>query len=106
MEAIDHINVKDYHGVCHPMTDLENYKGKEILSIDMIVKNENDELSIESFYNDEIFFINDQGHLEYSSYENGCMDYDEELKKYVLMRHFVPTEYDFVGFSNITLSND
>lgn len=95
---------KVYHGIFHPMFELEKYKGKDVSSIRLIVKDENSNLTIEDFYSDEdVFFINDQGHLEYSSLINGCMEYDEETRKYVFMKHFNRTEYDFVGFIDISL---
>lgn len=52
------------------------------------MKDKNDNLSLMSLYNDDSFFVNDQGYLEYSSSNSGYMEYDEDARKYVFMKHF------------------
>ena len=97
---------KVYHGIFHSMSELEKYKGKELSSIRLVMKDKNDNLSLMSLYNDDSFFVNDQGYLEYSSSNSGYMEYDEDARKYVFMKHFNWTEYDFVGFVNISVIDE
>lgn len=86
-----------------PMSDLCNYKGKDITYIDLVERDEDGALSVERIYNDEIFSIDQDGHLYYSSYDYGVMDYDAKINKYVEWFHFSRTEHDYVGFMELML---
>ena len=87
----------------HPMSDLCKYKGKQISYIDLVERDEDGALSVERIYNDEIFGIDLDGYLSYSSYDYGVMDYDTQINKYVWWRHFNRIEYDYVGFMELVL---
>lgn len=117
-EAIDVLNknikrledeIKAYklnNGLYHPMSELENYKGREISHIVLVERNEDDTLSTEYMYNDEMFDVDENGHLDYSSYNCGVMHYDEKTGKYVEYYHYHKTEHDYVGFLEIELEDD
>ena len=87
----------------HPMSELCNYKGNEISYIDLVEKDQFGELSVERIYNDEMFNVDPDGYLTYSSYDYGVMDYDTKINKYVWWRHFHKTEHDYVGFMELVL---
>ena len=59
------------HELFHPMSDLINYAGKEINYIDLVERNKDGLLVIDYIYNDEMFSIDENGHLDYSSYNCG-----------------------------------
>ncbi len=117
-EAIDVLNekmaklndeIKAYklnNGLYHPMSELENYKGREIIGITLVEKDEEGALNTEYMYNDEMFSIDENGHLDYSSYNCGVMDYDEKIGKYVEWYHHCRTEHDYVGFLEIELEDE
>lgn len=87
----------------HPMSELCNYKGKHISYIDLVERDEDGALSVERIYNDEMFSIDQDGHLDYSSYDYGIMDYDKKTNKYVEWFHYHRTEHDYVGFMELKL---
>ncbi len=87
----------------HPMSELCNYKGKQISYIDLVERHEDGTLSVERMYNDEMFSVDEDGHLEYSSYDYGVMDYDVNTNKYVEWFHYRRTEHDYVGFMELVL---
>ena len=101
--------IKDFkleNALYHPMSELANYKGREILSITLVEKRGDGKLGTEYMYNDEIFKVTDDGHLHYSSYEGGCVDYYEEDGKY---RHYYyghATSHDYIGFLEIELGEE
>ena len=93
------------NGLYHPMSDLNKYIGKEISSITLVKKNKDGSLATKYMYNDEIFDVDKDGHLYYSSYDCGVMHYDEKINKYVKWFHFSKTEHDYVGFLEIELQD-
>lgn len=90
----------------HPMSYLCNYKGREISYIDVVERHTDGTLSVERIYNDELFCVDEDGHLDYSSYNFGVMDYDTKINKYVKWCHFNRTEYDYVGFMELELREE
>lgn len=87
----------------HPMSELIKYKGKEISSITLVERNEDGTLDTEFMYNDEMFSVDEEGYLDYSSYNCGVMSYDKDIGKYVMWCHYHRTEHDYVGFLEIEL---
>lgn len=87
----------------NPMSELCNYKGKEISYIDLVERNSDGALSVERIYNAEIFSIDQDGHLDYSSYDYGLIEYDAKINKYVEYFHYHRTEHDYVGFMELVL---
>lgn len=85
----------------HPMSELINYKGKDIFSIELVVKNWNGALETEYMCEDEIFEVTDDGHLYYSSYGGGIIQYDCERDKYIHYYYGHGTECNYVGFLTI-----
>lgn len=101
--------IEDYkiqNGLYFPMSELEKYKGREISHIKLVVREENGELSTKDMYNHEMFSIDKNGHLDFSSYHFGVMNYDEKTKKYIYSYHYCPTVYDFIGYLEIEFEND
>lgn len=90
----------------HLMSELANYKGKEISHIVLVERNEDGTFSTEYMYNDEMFSVDENGHLDYYSYACGVMHYDEKIGKYVEWCHYHRTEHDYVGFLEIELEDD
>jgi hypothetical protein len=94
------------NGLYHPMSELANYKGREIYHIVLVERDEDGALDIEYMYNDEMFSVDKRGYLDYSSYNCGVMRYDENIGKYVEWCHYRRTEHDYVGFLEIELEDD
>ena len=94
------------NGLYHPMSELARYKGMEISHIILVEKNEDGTLDTEYMYNDEMFSVDENGYLDYSSYNCGVMHYDEKIGKYVEWCHYRRTEHDYVGFLEIELEDD
>lgn len=93
------------NGLFRPMSDLKEYAGKEISCISLVVKKDDGTLAKKEMYNCEMFEVDEDGHLDFSSFECGVMHYDKKLQKYVYYYHFKKTEYDFVGFLEIELED-
>lgn len=95
------------NGLYHPMSELINYKGKTISSITLVEKQRNGRLVTDFMYNDELIFnVTDNGHLHYSSYRGGVMDYCEDDGKYY---HYVfgrSTPHEYVGFLEIEFQDE
>ena len=89
------------NGLYHPMSELANYKGKEISYIVLVERNEDGTLTTKEEYNDEMFSVDETGHLDYSSYDCGVMSYDENIGKYVKWCHYHRTEHDYVGYLEV-----
>lgn len=112
-EAIDVINkrIRDinneiktyklYNGMYYPMSELANHKGKEIYSITLVERKKDGTLDIDHIYNDEMFSVDKNGYLDYSSFNCGIMSYDEKIGKYVRWYHFNRTEHDYVGYLGV-----
>ena len=87
----------------HSMSELVNYRGKQIRSITLIERDEDGTLDTDFVYDDEIFEIDDDGHLYYSSYSGGIIKYDNKAEKYVHMYYGHPEYHDYVGFMEIDI---
>lgn len=101
--------IKDYklsNTMYHPMSELINYKGREIRSITLVEKIRDGRLDTDYMYNDEIFEVTDNGHLYYSSYEGGVMHYSEEADRYIHKYWGVGTPHEYLGFLDIELENE
>lgn len=94
------------NGWFHPMSDLNQYIGREISSIKLVERKNDGTLTVEEIVNDEMFSVDKNGHLYFSSYESGVMDYDEDLEKYVEYYHFFGTVHDYVGFLEIKFEDE
>ena len=89
----------------HPMSELVNYKGKYVRSITLVERDEDGTLDTDFMYDDDIFEIDDDGHLYYSSYLDGIIRYDNKAEKYVHMYYGHPEYHDYVGFTEIDIRN-
>lgn len=94
------------NGLYHPMSELANYKGKDISHIILVERDKDGALDIEYMYNDEIFEVTDNGHLYYSSYSGGITQYREEDGKYYHHYYGHSTPHEYVGFLEIELEDD
>ena len=94
------------NGWFYPMSDLNKYIDKEISSIKLVERKDDGTLKVEEIINDEMFSVNKNGRLHFSSYESGVMDYDEDLEKYVEYCHFFRTVHDYVGFLEIEFEDE
>ncbi len=92
------------NGLYHPMSELINYKGKNISSIKLVVRDEEGALDTDFVYCDEILEVDENGHLYYSSYSGGIIEYDDDADKYVHLYYGCPEYYDYVGFLEINFS--
>lgn len=90
------------NGLFRPMEDLKEYAGRNLERIDLVLK-EDGKLEKHSMWNDEMMGIDDKGHLWYSSYMGGVMNYCEKEGKYIHSYYGHGTEYDFVGFLEMVL---
>lgn len=94
------------NGSYYPMSELEKYKGKEISHIILVERDNEGALNTKYMCNDEMFKVDENGYLDYSSYDCGVMHYDENIGKYVYYYHYRRTEHDYVGFLEIELEDD
>lgn len=94
------------NGLFYPMSDLNKYIGKEISSIKLVERKDDGTLKVEEIINDEMFSVDKNGHLHFSSYESGVMGYDEELEKYVEYYHCFRTVHDYIGFLEIEFEDE
>lgn len=92
------------NGLYHPMSELINYKGKNISSIKLVVRDEDGKLDTDFMYCDEIFEVDENGHLYYSSYSGGIVEYDSDEDKYVHLYYGYPEYYEYVGYLEINIS--
>ena len=92
------------HGLYHPMSELINYKGKNISSIKLVERDEEGALDTDFMYCDEIFEVDEDGHLYYSSYSGGIVEYDNDADKYVHLYYGYPEYHNYVGFLEINFS--
>lgn len=92
------------NGMYYPMSELINYLGKNISSIKLVVRDEEGALDTDFMYCDEIFEVDEFGHLYYSSYSGGIIEYDNDTGKYVHMYYGCPEYLDYVGFLEINIS--
>lgn len=99
-------NYKLKNGLFQPMSDLEQHKGEYVNHIKLVVKDENGKLSTKDMYNDEIFNIDENGRLHYSSYQYGIMGYSEKDGKYIYAYYGHETEYVFVGYLEVDFEDD
>lgn len=92
------------HELYHPMSELTNYIGKNISSITLVERDEEGALDTDFMYCDEIFEVDENGHLYYSSYSGGITEYDDDDDKYVHYYYGCPEYHDYVGFLDINIS--
>ena len=90
----------------HPMSELINYKGREVRSITLVEKRRDGKLTTDYMYNDEIFEVTDNGHLYYSSYEGGVMHYSEKTNRYIQNYWGNGFPHEYVGFLDIELEDE
>lgn len=113
-EAVHKCNVllkemEDYkiqNGLYHPMSYLKNYKGRDIIHIKLVERDKTGSLKVNDMWNDEYFSIDENGYLDYLSYERGIMDYDKRKGKYIYSYRYCETERDFVGYLDICLEDE
>lgn len=89
----------------HPMSDLIHYAGREIRSIELVERCEDGTLDTDYKFLDEIFRVDEDGRLYYSSWDYGIIEYDDNAHQYVHMYHGYPTYYDYIGFTEIELND-
>lgn len=89
------------HGLYRPMSDLKEYIGKSIKHIKLVYRDSDGKMQIEAIYNDEQFEVDKEGHLDYSSFQCGEMYFYNG--KYMYQDYGLPTEYDFLGFLEISI---
>ena len=94
------------NGLFNPMSDLVQHKGKYIRDIELVEKRADGTLGIKYMYGDELFKIDENGHLDYSSYNNGIMYYKESEKAYMYEFYGRGTKYDFVGYLSIEFGDE
>ena len=94
------------NGLFTPMSELENHKGESISHIELVVRNEDGSMEIKDMWGDEIFKVNENGHLDYSSYMGGVMYFNSKIEKYEHDFHYHPTIYDFVGYLEVRFYKD
>ena len=94
------------HGLYMPMSELEKHMGEKIDYIRLVVRDENGELDTKDFGCDEYFSVDENGHLDYSSYDFGVMFYDNKINKYKHMYYYSTTIYNFVGILEVEFGNE
>lgn len=94
------------NGLFHPMEELKNHIGKEISHIKLVEKAENGELQSKDMFNYEMFSVDKNGRLDFSSYEMGIMFWDEEKKMYCYSYHYYETYHDFIGYLDVCFEDD
>ena len=94
------------NGLFHPMEELKNHIGKEISHIKLVEKTENGELQVNNMYNYEMFSVDENGHLDFSSYEMGIMSWCEEERMYCYSYHYCGKYHDFVGYLDVRFEDD
>lgn len=94
------------NGMYHPMSELLNYKGKKLNYIELVEINKSGTLSTDCIYNDEFLGIDNNGHLFYSSYDFGILEYNEEKDRYEKWYHYYCNERNYVGFMEISFSDE
>lgn len=93
------------NGIYHPMSDLEQYRGKDVYSVNLVQKHPDGSVSLKIMFGDEMLQVDENGHLSYSSLQGGMMDYSEKSGKYLLQRCGHIIEYDFIGFMDISVDD-
>lgn len=101
--------IEDYklsNNLYHPMSELANYKGKEISWIKLVERNKDGTLDTDFMCCDEFLEVDEDGYLHYSSFEGGITHYDDETGKYVHYYYGCPDYHDYVGFLEIKFYNE
>lgn len=101
--------IEDYklnNGLYYPMSELINHKDKDIRWIKLVVREDDGTLDTDHMYCDEIFEVDENGHLYYSSFDGGVMHYDNDTNKYVHYYHGFPEYHDYVGYLEVKFYND
>lgn len=94
------------NGLFHPMEELRNHIGKEISHIKLVEKKSDGELKAEYMYNYEMFSVDKNGHLDFSSYEMGVMGWDEDRQMYCYFYHYCVEYHDFIGYLDVCFEDD
>ena len=94
------------NGLYHPMCDLKQYAGYNIVDIKLVQRNVNGNLVLNNIYYEEIFRIDDDGHLYFSSMESGVIYFDDNIGKYIWVFHGFITEIDYIGFLEICVDDE
>ena len=94
------------NGLFHPMSELEKYKGRRIICIKLVEKDEDGNLDTKDMWNDGWFSVDPAGHLNYSSYDRGIMSWDEEMGKHYFSYHHFLIYHDFVGYLDVCFEED
>lgn len=89
-----------------PMSNLSNYIDKDIYSIELVERNDDGSVDVVNIVSDELFYVDEQGHLVFSSYSCGVMSYDNSIRKYVKHYYGHRTEHKFVGFLSIEVEDE
>lgn len=101
-------DIKQYkldNALYRPMSDLIHYAGRDIRSIELVERCEDGTLDTDYKFCDEIFEVDGNGRLYFSSWDYGIIEYDNDKHKYVHMYHGYPTYYDYIGFMEIELKD-
>lgn len=94
------------NGMYHPMEELKSHIGKEISSIKLVEKSKSGKLEVNTMHNHEMFSVDRNGHLCFSSYEMGVMGWDGIRQKYGYSFHYHTTYHDFVGYFDLDFEED
>lgn len=94
------------HVLFHPMSELEKHKGKKIVHIKLVEKSQDGKLCATDMWIDELFSVDSAGHLDYSSYNYGIMQYREKKQKYIYSYYGLETERDFVGYLDVEFEEE
>ena len=94
------------NGLFHPMEELKKHIGKEISHIKLVEKTENGELQVKDMFNYEMFSVDKNGHLHFSSYEMGVMGWDEDRIMYCYSYHYFEEYHDFIGYLDICFEDE
>lgn len=91
------------HGMFYPLSKLAEFKDEasDILSIKFVQRTKNGKFKADEIVNDDLFFIRDDGTFEYSSYEGGIIEKDEDGKWYHQYYGSSRKLDDYVGFLSI-----
>lgn len=103
-DEVEQYKIKN--GLFHPMEELKNYIGKEISHIKLVEKTENGELQVNDMFNYEMFSVDKNGHLDFSSYEMGVMYWDKEKQVYCYSYHYREKYHDFIGCLDVCFEDD
>lgn len=82
-----------------PMDKLKEFKGEDIYEITLIFSDGD----TQCFSYGDIIKIDDNGRFYFSDFERGIIEFNEQKQKYSYSYHYHDTEFDIIGFYNLTL---